>query len=39
MEVFNEFYIERIGVIYNISKEIHFNNLTYHFKGSGSKTI
>ena len=39
MEVFNEFSIERIGEIYNISKEIYFNNLTYHFKGSDIPTM
>ena len=35
-EVFNELSNEKIGEIYNISKEIDFNNLTYHFKGSNT---
>ena len=32
-DVFNELSNERIGEIYNISKEGNFNNSTYHFKG------
>ena len=32
-EVFNELSNERIGEIYNISKEIDFNNLAYCYKG------
>ena len=32
-EVFNEISNEMIGWIYNISKELDFNNLTYRFKG------
>ena len=35
-EVFNELSIERIGEIYNISKETDFNNLTQHFKDSNT---
>ena len=35
-EVFNELFNERIGEIYNISKGIDFNNLTYHFKDSNT---
>ena len=31
-EVFNELSNERIGEIYNMSKQIDFNNLTYYFK-------
>ena len=31
---FDELSNERIGEIYNTSKEAIFNNLTYHFKGS-----
>ena len=33
IKIFNELSNEKIGEIYNISKEIDFNNLTYHFKG------
>ena len=39
MEVFNELSNERIDEIHNISKEIDFNNLTYHFKGSDTAPI
>ena len=39
MEVFNELSNERIDEIHNISKEIDFNNLTYHFKGSNTAPI
>ena len=35
-KVFNELSNERIGEIYNISKRINVNNLTYHFKGSNT---
>ena len=38
-DVFNELSNERIGEIYNISKKINFNNLTYHFKGSNTAPI
>ena len=38
-EVFNELSNERIGELYNISKEIDFNNLIYHFKGSNITPI
>ena len=38
-EVFNELSNKRIGEVYNISKEINFNNLTYHFKGSNTAPI
>ena len=38
-ENFNEVSNERIGEIYNISKEIDFNNLTYRFKGSNLTPI
>ena len=38
-EVFNELSNERIGEIYNIGKEIDFNNLTYHFKSSNTAPI
>ena len=38
-EVFNELSNERIGEIYNIGKEIDFNNLTYHFKTSHTAPI
>ena len=36
-EVFNELSNERIDEIYNISKEIDFDNLTYHFKYFSNK--
>ena len=39
IEIFNELSNEKIGEIYNISKEIDFNNLTYHFKGSNTAPI
>ena len=39
IEVSNELSNERIGEIYNISREIDFNNLTYHFKGSNTAPI
>ena len=38
-EVFNELSNERADVMYNISKEIDFNNLTYHFKASNIAPI
>ena len=38
-EVFNELSNEKIGEIYNISKEIDFINLTYHFKDSNTAPI
>ena len=38
-EVFNELSNEGIGEIYNISKEVDFNNLTCHFKGSNTAPI
>ena len=38
-EIFNELSNEKIGEIYNISKEINFNNLTYHFAGSNIAPI
>ena len=38
-KVFNELSNERIGEIHNISKEINFNNLTYHFKGWNTAPI
>ena len=38
-KVFNELSNERIGEIYNIRKEISFNNWTYHFKGSNNAPI
>ena len=38
-EIFNELYNERIGEIYNVSKEINFNNLAYHFKDSNTAPI
>ena len=38
-KVFNELSNKRIGDIYNISKEINSNNLTYHFKGSNTAPI
>ena len=38
-DVFNELSNKRIGEVYNISKEINFNNLTYHFKGSNTAPI
>ena len=38
-KVFNELSNKRIGEIYNISKEINSNNLTYHFKGSNTAPI
>ena len=36
---FNDLYSERIGEIYNVSKEINFNNLAYHFKDSNTAPI
>ena len=39
IKIFNELSNEKIGEIYNISKEIDFNNLTYHFKGSNTAPI
>ena len=38
-DVFNELSNKRIGEVYNISKKINFNNLTYHFKGSNTAPI
>ena len=38
-EIFNELSNGKIGEIYNISKEINFNNLTYHFAGSNIAPI
>ena len=38
-KVFNELSIERVGEIYNISKEIDFDNLTYRFKASNLAPI
>ena len=38
-EIFNELYNERIGEIYNVSKEINLNNLAYHFKDSNTAPI
>ena len=38
-KVFNELSIERVGEIYNISKEIDFDNLTYRFKVSNLAPI
>ena len=38
-EVFNKLSSERIGKIDYTSKEINFNNLTYHFKGSNTAPI
>ena len=38
-EVFNELSNERIAETYNISKEINFNILTNHFKGSNTAPI
>ena len=38
-EVFSELSNEIIGQIYSISKEISFNNFTYHFKGSNTPPI
>ena len=38
-DVFNELSNERIGELYNISKKINLNNLTYHFKGSNTALI
>ena len=38
-EVFNELSNEGILEIYNISNEIDFNNLTYHFNGSNIAPI
>ena len=38
-KVFNELSSERVDEIYNITKEIDFNNLTYHFKGSNTVPI
>ena len=37
--MFYEFSNERIGDIYNISKETDFNNLIYYFKGSNIAPI
>ena len=33
------FLIKKIGEIYNISKEIDFNNLSYHFNSSNTAPI
>ena len=38
-KVFNELSNERIGEIYNISKDIDSNNQTYHFKCSNTAPI
>ena len=38
-EVFNKLSSERIGKIDYTSKEINFNNSTYHFKGSNTAPI
>ena len=38
-KVFNELSIERVGEIYNISKKIDFDNLTYRFKASNLAPI
>ena len=39
IEVFNELSNKRVGEIYNISKEIDFNKLTYHFNRSNTAPI
>ena len=38
-EVFNELPNIKIGEIYDISKEINFNHLNYHFKGPNTAPI
>ena len=38
-DVFNELSNQRISEIYNISKKITLNHLTYHFKGSNTAPI
>ena len=38
-EIFNELSNEKMGEIYSISREINFNNLTYHFTGSNIAPI
>ena len=38
-EIFSELSNEKMGEIYSISREINFNNLTYHFTGSNIAPI
>ena len=38
-EIFNELSAERMGEIYNMSKQIDFNNLIYHFKSGNLNAI
>ena len=38
-EIFNELSAERMGELYNMSKQIDFNNLIYHFKTENLNAI